>query len=460
MLLIVGWHAPANSLFVGDTWYNLAAGRLIADHGLPHHDTWTVLGGGERWIDQQWLAQLAIYGVYRAAGYFALMLLGGLLVAGGVLGIVLLLRKRELENADERYWPFLGLIVVLFATSSLQLRAEAFAWPLLALMLWLLHWGAGSPKRLALGIPLLILWGNIHGSALLGVVLLGSAALGTTRDPRRRVAALAIALLAPLTILVNPWGTGILHYYANTVGNPAFQAIGEWSPTTVAEPSGILFFLFAGFALVSLGSVRPRLHALDWIVVSVLFYEALHSQRMVPWFVIVVCWLLAGLREGEIGKQMSWRPIWRAVAGAAALLAVVAAIGAAGKDDDFYFGPAREGLLEAMRNVAPATPGSQRVFASDTVADYLLFRDPSLAGRLVYDDRQELLSSDDIKRLASWLSTIECEGDCNPFDAGLVALDDTRDLDLVDALRASPRWELVAKRHKWVLFRFRGAVRS
>src|SRR5512132_1268949 len=51
----------APSIVVGDTWLTLVAGREVVDHGLPHTEHITVLGGGRTWTDQQWLAQLACY---------------------------------------------------------------------------------------------------------------------------------------------------------------------------------------------------------------------------------------------------------------------------------------------------------------------------------------------------------------------------------------------------------------
>src|SRR5882724_10405602 len=51
-----------------DTWSSLLAGRIVAHSGLPHHDTLTYWSLGKSWIDQQWLAHLASYGLYEAGG--------------------------------------------------------------------------------------------------------------------------------------------------------------------------------------------------------------------------------------------------------------------------------------------------------------------------------------------------------------------------------------------------------
>ena len=66
-----------------DGWFALVAGRLIAHHGLPHHDSLASLTAGREWVDQQWLGHLAIYGVDAVGGIRLLIALNTLLVVGG-----------------------------------------------------------------------------------------------------------------------------------------------------------------------------------------------------------------------------------------------------------------------------------------------------------------------------------------------------------------------------------------
>ena len=51
-----------------DGWLAMVAGRIIAEHGIPHHDFLTVMAYGVPWHDQQWLAQLIIYELYQLGG--------------------------------------------------------------------------------------------------------------------------------------------------------------------------------------------------------------------------------------------------------------------------------------------------------------------------------------------------------------------------------------------------------
>ena len=61
-------HRLRPALVVGDTWLTLMAGREVVDHGLPKTETLTILGAGATWTDQQWLAQVVVYGATSSRG--------------------------------------------------------------------------------------------------------------------------------------------------------------------------------------------------------------------------------------------------------------------------------------------------------------------------------------------------------------------------------------------------------
>ena len=66
----------------GDTYLDLAAGRYIASHGIPHREVFTLEGLGRRWIDQQWLAHWLYYEAWATAGI--LFVVAWLLVRGRI----------------------------------------------------------------------------------------------------------------------------------------------------------------------------------------------------------------------------------------------------------------------------------------------------------------------------------------------------------------------------------------
>ena len=121
------------------------------------------------------------------------------------------------------------LILVQISSAA---RAQSYAMPLFAALVWILARDARNPdRRLLLVIPLLALWANLHGSVLLAcalVLLRCAIGAGTALRARRphdalRFAAPACAaLLAPLA---SPYGFALIDYYRATLTNGAFHEL-------------------------------------------------------------------------------------------------------------------------------------------------------------------------------------------------------------------------------------------
>src|SRR5438034_7993961 len=98
--LIVAWGLMTGLwLFVGggfaaDSWLTLLGGRELLAHGFPHHDSLAVLSHGHAWIDQQWLAQLFYYGVYKLGGIGLLSRVNVLLFSSAAAIGLIVARRR------------------------------------------------------------------------------------------------------------------------------------------------------------------------------------------------------------------------------------------------------------------------------------------------------------------------------------------------------------------------------
>src|SRR5206468_420157 len=96
-------------------------------------------------------------------------------------------------------------------------------------------------------LPALAVWGNVHGSVVVGVAVVLAYALRT-----RAWAYLA----APAMVFVSPYAPQLLGYYRTMLLDPPFgRYIAEWHRTT----PGPLTAAFFALALVALALVvRPR----------------------------------------------------------------------------------------------------------------------------------------------------------------------------------------------------------
>ena len=106
-----------------DSWLALVAGRDIWNNGLPHHETLTLVSHGMQWVDQQWLSQLASYGLYRLGGLGLLGVVNVALITIGVGWAVVAARRRGAR-------PWIVMVVLLLALWQIipfrEVRTQAF----------------------------------------------------------------------------------------------------------------------------------------------------------------------------------------------------------------------------------------------------------------------------------------------------------------------------------------------
>ena len=154
-----------------DTYISLTAGRQIAAHGLPHVDRLSVAAAGRPWIDQQWLAHVIFYGLWRLGGDPAVAASSGIAV-GAAVGLLFALCLRRGADLVATWLGVGGALVICLMYA--ETRAQSFAYPLFVALIWIilseLDRGRFSPRAL-LVVPVLVLWANLHGSVLLGAAV-------------------------------------------------------------------------------------------------------------------------------------------------------------------------------------------------------------------------------------------------------------------------------------------------
>jgi len=393
-------------LIVADSWMSLVAGREIVRDGLPHRETLTVIPAGREWIDQQWLAQLALYGVHWAAGIAGVAILDVLLVGAAVGSAMAAARSL---GATARSTFLVALVCLFIAPWSWQIRAQAFALPLFVWCLWLAAAHVRRPgRRVFVALPLLVLWANIHGSVVLGAALVvlaaGVVAVARRSDRRSRWEAAALAIGATAAIFVTPYGSKIVDYYHLLLVDPPFgHVIVEWQRT---KPEGItaVFFvvLLLAVPLVALAWRRRTMTTFDVLALGLVTVGALQAVRGLAWFALAATVLLPNALDAVVRKpdKIAAPRVNVAVAAASVLGALVVLVIAAARPQSWFERQWPSGALEAVRSAGPEA----RVYGSDRHSDWLLWKIPSLRGRLAYDVRFELVSRKQFRRLANYVA--------------------------------------------------------
>lgn len=373
----------------------LVSGRWVAQHGLPHVDHLTIAGHGRRWIDEQWLAQWTMYELWRLGGYALLSVVAAALVASafGVLAFVLLERGSQPRRTLK--WTTLAFAAAL---PDVAVRAQDFAYPLFAVLCWLLL-RPPTNRRLAAMIALLVLWANLHGSVLVGSLLVAASCA-------RRVRLLPWAVAALAAPLATPYGYDVVHYYRSVLGNSALQRFAsEWKPVT-ADPLAAIGFLGLVVVLAYVltvawrRGVRPELPLL--VATAALVVAGFAELRWETWAAFPAVILATDLLNAyDPSPPSTWkaRPALVAVGlAAAAGLAVLAAQSAAG----FERRTPRHALAATARFALAHS--AARILADDVSSDALLWKEPALLGRVGFDDRLEVYRP---AAVSAWADVVE-----------------------------------------------------
>ncbi len=310
----------------GDLFWNLAIGRWLLTHHslLPAIDPFTYNAGAAP-VQHEWLAQALLAWIVDVGGLASLRLLGGAWCAGVAAVAFLALRRRGAGDAVALAGASLWW---LFAAPHAVVRPHLLAWlPAWLFVGWVLdapnatatsaRIGAArawpfrtiSPKRLAVGVVIVGVWGNLHASVLLApawcaamvfTALLISVRSG--RPVRDAVAPWAAHLLwTSAAASLQPAGWTLVAYALHT---PAVnQALSnEWWPLLRADVWASRPFLLVAWAALGVavavglvGAVRQPIwppRAPGPLLASAAVAHAALTRRMSVFLLLPVLWLV------------------------------------------------------------------------------------------------------------------------------------------------------------------------
>ncbi|MBD5803302.1 hypothetical protein AZOA_27380 [Azoarcus sp. Aa7] len=322
-----------------DTYWHLAAGRWIIEHGMvPTTDPFSHSMLQAPWTAHEWLAEVILALVHQMAGWGGLVFLTAALAAFTMACLLrFLLARMEPVHA-----LMLTVVAATMMLSHLAARPHVLMWPLLAVWVGTLtnagEKGDGPPWLL---LPLMTLWANLHGSFVFGLALAGALALDAVlQSPGtlRRAAAIrwgAFVTLAILGAIVTPWGLhGLLFPFELTSMSVSLSVIQEWRSPNFQKFHPLELWLMIVLALACAG--RVRLPWLRLLLVLGLVHLALQHNRHASVLGLVSPFLIASplgacLRacRGQGGNVESLDRIFAALAAPArpVALAAVAAVG-------------------------------------------------------------------------------------------------------------------------------------
>jgi hypothetical protein len=279
----IGWHIRTGEL-------------ILATHSIPRTDPFSSTMQGQPWFAWEWLYDALLGILYHAGGLNGVVWLCALLVASSFVFLLWLLLK---------YGTGLPLAIVLMllaeaaATIHLYARPHIVSW--LFSLLWFValeRWEQGAaPRWLRWFFPAsMVLWVNLHGGWIFGLILLATYALAAFLESLRtadafarvrawkRACALGWAFLwSVLATLVNPYGWRLhAHVYHYLGDRYLMNRISEFQSPDFHGWAERCFGTILLLALIAFAGNRHALPLRHLFVALLAAYAGLYSSRNLP----------------------------------------------------------------------------------------------------------------------------------------------------------------------------------
>ncbi len=301
---------PGRMLMDPGTGWQLKTGQMLWETWkLPVHDPYSYTVPDLSWTLYQWLFQF-LTGFLQAVGGLPLVTAICALVLGWTL---LVLMQRMLEQGTQVLCALSMVFVTwLVMTMHLQARPHVVTYLFFTAFLLFLERAFRSPQkpaeliRVLLPLPcLMVLWSNMHGGFVAGLILTALFTLGAALEACCRRNSLmwkrvfifaACALACGLASLINPYGYGLHQAIFSYLDLESLRYWHEYTTPFVHDSLNVR--LFFGTILVLMVLLVFRWKQLSWPEAACLvffLYFAISSVRHAILFMLVAAPVLARL---------------------------------------------------------------------------------------------------------------------------------------------------------------------
>jgi hypothetical protein len=233
-----------------DTWWQLRAGQdMWASGTVLLTDTYSHTASGAFWPNHEWLAEVFFYGLYKFGGLGLLTLFSAGLIAAGWA-----FTWRLTQGPTRRVFIWVALALVPSA-GWWEPRPHAFSLLFIPLTVFLLVRGRAWWLP-----PIFLVWANVHGGVILGLVLLGvglGAQVVIARSLWRR--SLLVLAACVLAVTATPLGLSFWTEIPASLSRISQYTFDEWKRPGLTELSMVPFWIIGLLYCLAILRNVPRL---------------------------------------------------------------------------------------------------------------------------------------------------------------------------------------------------------
>jgi hypothetical protein len=274
---------------------------IIQNHVIPHTELFSFTNYGRPWVTHGWLSGVVFYLLYLAGGFNLLIAVFGVLVA---VTFWITFRRLDTHPIIAGCAVFLGLLSIL---SNVGVRPRVFTLLFTNLYLALLYRYAHrvDDKKIWWLVPIMLLWANLHGGYLIGLVLIGFTIIGEILDTAingepvgptwPKVRTLIFVLIACfVAVLLNPYGIRLYTFPLQVISSKVFQqVVVDWMSPNFHQSHLTPFVVLLFLTIIALVFSPKRVKPSELLIFLGMLYASLSAQRNIIIFVLVAVPLLA-----------------------------------------------------------------------------------------------------------------------------------------------------------------------
>jgi len=294
----------------GDLGRHLTLGNYIIDNrDIPTEDIFSFTKTGDPLTPHEWLSDLIFALIFRAAGLNGVVWLSALIIAGSLW----LVYKYSLNLSNMSLIALFGGILGA-AASSLHWLTRPHVFTILLAALW-----TGELEKMRLGIRkswlvfpfLMLIWVNLHGAFLAGLLIWACYFFGLLLDQQisfhKNKSFIWVGISSILVSLINPDGFGIWKTGFGFLGNQYLVShTAEYLPPDFQDPAFWPFIVLILMSILVLGLNKKRLPFSHIFIVGGWTAAALFSARNIPLFVVTV---IPVLISESCGIMCDWKDL-------------------------------------------------------------------------------------------------------------------------------------------------------
>ncbi|MFH1380362.1 MAG: hypothetical protein ABII23_08800 [bacterium] len=277
-----------------DVFWHLKNGeRLIHEGIFPVQDVFSFTGHGKFLVAYEWLSEAVFYMLFASIGYGGLFGLTLMLFGGTIYVAYTHMRTIGL---DSKLSIFLSLLVLVGFLRHMSIRTQNFSFLFFIIFVYLIkgrYYAKLWMKLLVL--ILLMIWAQLHGGFILGLILIFVEALNESVIKRElSLKILLFPLLACFAVGIHPSGYYSLVYplWMFFQRPPVCSFIDEWKPIDFSKACNYPYICI--ISIIVYFGLKKISHNIMWTAFwFVLLFFSMGNLKMMPYTITLGVILLA-----------------------------------------------------------------------------------------------------------------------------------------------------------------------